>query len=118
MLSCISLSFRSAFYDSLSQANIRTLTSFKIEMEDTPRQERNSWSPVGNIYLKVKERDQLLPYLFGWASWAVTKVLDLKKERFFRGERVFKAGCLLNIHHFPQGLSLFCYNIINNNETR
>lgn len=87
-------------------------------MEDTPRQERNSWSPVGNIYVKMKERDQLLSYLFGWGSWALIKVLDLKKERFFRGERLSKAGCLLNIHHFLQVLSLFCYNIINNNETR
>lgn len=87
-------------------------------MEDTPRQERNSWSPVGNIYVKMKEGDQLLPYLFGLASWAPIKVLDLKKERFFRGECLFKAGCLLNIHHFLQVLSLFCYKIINNNETR
>lgn len=74
-------------------------------MEDTPRQERNSWSPVGNICVKMKERDQPLSYLFGWASWALIKVLDLKKERFFRGERLFKAGRLLNIHHFLQVLS-------------
>lgn len=120
MLSCISRSFPSGFFLwlALSQSNIRTLTILWIEMEDTPRQERNSWSPVGNIYVKMKERDQLLSYLFGWGSWALITVLDLKKERFFRGERLFKAGCLLNIHHFVQVLSLFCYNIINNNETR
>lgn len=89
MLSCIGRSSRSGFYDSLSQANIRTLTSFWIEMEDTPRQKRNSWSPVGNIYLRMKERDQLLSYLFSWASWEPIKVFDLKKERFFLGERLF-----------------------------
>lgn len=89
MLSCIGRSSRSGFYDSLSQANIRTLTSFWTEMEDTPRQKRNSWSPVGNIYLRMKERDQLLSYLFSWASWALIKVFDRKKERFFRGERLF-----------------------------
>lgn len=44
------------------------LNNLWIEMEDTPWQERDSWSPVGDIYLKMKERDQLLPYLFGWAS--------------------------------------------------